>query len=154
MAEKKAEQVDMGVRKPDLNEAARFYHNRLTPETRGMLNQRGINDSTIEKFLLGYDDGSRLGFASSEVSALGDYFKDRFIFPIMDADENVVNMVGRSRTDAQPLYKNLPSNYVLKPDFLFNESAMKDNDTVFLCEGIIDALSLIQANFQIGRAHV
>ncbi len=147
MADTTDEKVDMSVRKPDLNEAARFYHNRLNPETRGMLNQRGINDATIEKFLLGYDDGSRLGFASAEVSALGDFFKDRFIFPIMDADGNVVNMVGRSKTNAQPLYKNLPAHYVIDPNVLFNEGVMKDNDTVFLCEGIIDALSLIQANF-------
>ncbi len=147
MDQNAAEKVTMEMKKPDLDEVARFYHNRLNPETRALLNQRGINDATIEKFMLGYDDGSRLGFSSTEVSALGDYFRDRFIFPIMNAEGKVVNMVGRSRTDVQPLYKNLPSNYVLDPNFLFNESIIKDSDTIFLCEGIVDALSLIQANF-------
>ncbi len=141
------ENLEVTVKKPDLNEVAKFYHNRLNPETRAILNSRGISDQTIEKYLLGFDDGSRLGFVSSEMSALGDYFKDRFIFPIMDAKGNVVNMVGRSHIDAQPLYKNLPLNYVVNPDILFNETVISQSDSVFLCEGIVDAISLIQANF-------
>lgn len=134
------------IKKPDLNSLVRYYHGRLKAETRAYLYERGLSDITIEAFQIGYDDGVRFGFIEN-AGALGDYFQGRYIFPIKDAEGKVVNIVGRAGDNRQPSYKNLPSHLVINPDVIFNEAVIGSSETVFLCEGIIDALTLIQANF-------
>lgn len=134
------------IKKPDLNSLVSYYHDRLTAETRAYLYERGLSDSIIEAFQIGYDDGVRFGFIENS-GALGDYFQDRYIFPIKNAEGKVVNIIGRAGDNKQPPYKNLPGNLVINPDVIFNEAVIGSSETVFLCEGIIDALTLIQANF-------
>ncbi|MGI5839448.1 MAG: DnaB-like helicase C-terminal domain-containing protein [bacterium] len=134
------------IKKPDLDSLVRYYHDRLTAETKTYLYERGLSDQTIEAFQIGYDDGVQFGFIEN-AGALGDYFQDRFIFPIKDINGKVVNIVGRAGDNRQPSYKNLPSHLVINPDVLFNEAVIGSSDTIFLCEGIIDALTLLQVNF-------
>ncbi len=137
---------EAGGQQPDLNSLARYYHGKLSGEHRAYLNQRGLTDESIEKYQIGYDDGVRFGFIGND-GALGDYFQDRYIFPITDAAGQVVNMVGRAVDNTQPVYKNLPAQAVQDANALFNEGLIGPSESVFLCEGIIDAITLTQAGY-------
>ncbi|MBI2874298.1 MAG: toprim domain-containing protein [Firmicutes bacterium] len=134
-----------GIGVIDLEGLAVYYHGRLNSEAREYLRKRGLATGTIERFRLGYDDGGRIGFLGSPGS-VGDYFRGRITFPITDPSGRTVCIVGRSIDDTPPKYRNLPAQ-LTGVDSFFNEAVLAESDVVFLCEGIIDALTLIQAGF-------
>ena len=70
----------------------------------------------------------------------------RLIIPYYDAEGNIVNLQGRNiDTDREPKYRLLSG--IAVP--LYNVRALKDAETVYLCEGAIDALSC----YQLGLEH-
>ena len=151
--------------------AAGYFSENLFSEAgrpvREYLKKRGLKDSVIKEFNLGY--------AANEWTNLGDFFKrenislklveeagliiprksggfyDRFrgrlIFPIEDIGGNIVAFGGRILGDGEPKYLNSPESPIyVKGKNLYGLNRTKDdirkNDYVILVEGYFDLLSL------------
>ncbi len=155
-------------------EAARFYHATLvSPAGRGgldYLRKRGLTDSTIRRFGLGFApdgwDGLRnhlreKGFSEQEMSAAAlarpnknggsyDYFRNRVIFPIIDLRGSVIAFGGRMMGEGEPKYLNSPDTPVFKKSrglFALNIAKATKQPRLILCEGYMDAISVHQGGF-------
>ncbi|WJH34222.1 hypothetical protein N6H14_30695 [Paenibacillus sp. CC-CFT747] len=126
--------------KYDLEELVTYYHKNLNREAFYYLENKGIRQETIDKFRLGFESG-KIGFYIRE-NSLAEYFEDRIIVPITDAKGAVVDLVGRSFDQREPLYKSLYG----VDEFLYNEQVLKDSEEVILCSDILDVLTLTQVD--------
>ena len=168
--EKKSLSIREGLKQVNLAAAGYFSKNLFSEAGRPVreyLKKRGLKDSVIKEFNLGY--------AANEWTNLGDFFKrenislklvekagliiprksggfyDRFrgrlIFPIEDIGGNVVAFGGRILGDGEPKYLNSPESPIyVKGKNLYGLNRTKDdirkNDYVILVEGYFDLLSL------------
>jgi hypothetical protein len=114
--------------KPDL---PREYFTRLlgTPELLEYYKKRGINQDSIDKFLLGFD---------------GEYLT----IPIYEK-HNVVNMIYRwnplkDRPDSKPKYKLSRGC----KNVLFNIDKINPQEPILLTEGVLDGIKLIQEGYE------
>ncbi len=157
-------------------EAARFFFTNLTSKSGeaalGYLRQRGLSNSTIKSFGLGYapDSWTALidfmktkGYAEAELLDAGlavkrdngtyfDKFRDRVMFPILDLRGNVIAFGGRIMTDKDnaPKYLNSPETLVFKKkDNLFAMNIAKNSKAgqFLVMEGYMDVISLHQNGF-------
>ena len=171
-----AEQVHMELPEERLYEAnkqcARFFHKQLwLPENAAMLDYlhgRGLSDSVIRTFGLGStparSDGATramrdLGFTDDELVRAGisvrrenrvyDMFRQRAIFPIIDAQGRVLGFGGRAMGDAKPKYLNTGDTPVFNKRLgVFAANLLKKQRglrRVILVEGYMDVVSLVQA---------
>ena len=139
------------------------------------LRKRGLSDAVIRKFGLGAapDAWSMLtehlqqkGFSLEELSAVGltvvkpaaegasggprsfDMFRNRAIFPIIDAGKNVIAFGGRNLDKQQPKYLNTADTPVFnKRRGVYAANllrAQRHLDRVILVEGYMDVVSLTQ----------
>lgn len=157
-------------------EAAVFFHNCLmkspqAAEAREYLARRKIGTPAIRHFYLGYnpaggyalrDHLASKGFTPEEMTAgflcgrsqggrLYDYFRDRVMFPIVDPSRNIVAFGGRVMGDIKPKYLNTADTPAFnKSKTLFALNYAKDfcSDSLILCEGYMDVISMHQAGFQ------
>ena len=157
-------------------EAARFYHETLfTPAgapALAYLRKRGLSDSVIRKFGLGASpqDWSVLsdrllsrGYTLDELTLAGltvrkkkedgsdryfDMFRSRAMFPIIDAQGNVLAFGGRTLDKREPKYLNTADTPVFnkrKGVFAANLLRRQRNlERVILVEGYMDVVSLTQ----------
>lgn len=130
----------MGTSKSALNleEMVVYYQKQLREDALYYLGKRGIEQETIEMFRIGFDPG-KIGFYVSP-HQWGDYFENRIIIPLTNAQEVTVDLIGRSIDHREPKYKSLTGE-----DFMFNEEILEDTEDVILCNGVFDVLSLAQA---------
>ena len=159
-------------------ESARFFFQSLNSddgkEARGYLRKRGLKDSTIKRFGIGYapDTWDSLvkhlrskGFTEEEIIAAGlgrrtskgglvDFFRDRIMFPVIDLTGNVVAFSGRRLKDnGDPRkYVNTGETLVFKKSrtlFAMNlaKNSLSKNREIILAEGQMDAISMHQAGF-------
>lgn len=156
--------------------AGRAYFNRLNSEkgkiALGYLRQRGLSDSTITKFGLGYSPDSwdfmykllkNKGYSDEETVKSGlcrrsekgkiyDFFKNRVMFPVMDVRGNVIAFGGRDMTGkSMSKYLNTGDTPVFKKRenlFNLNNAKNKKDDYIILAEGYMDVISLYQAGFK------
>ena len=157
-------------------EAARFFYEQLNAENdaartaRGYWRGRGLSDSTIRRFGLGYapDDFGALrrhlrskGYTEEEMLASGlqkrsekgnvyDVFRGRVMTPIFDLRGNVIAFGGRVLGDEKPKYINSPETLVYKKSkamFALNIAKKSTSRRYILCEGYMDVISLHQAGF-------
>ncbi len=160
----------------DINRRAMgFFHQALLNGTAGQMArsyfiQRGISQKTIDDFKLGYArDGwdhllnfflnKRISPALLEKTGLivprknknGHYdrFRNRIIFPIFDANMQVIGFGGRVLDDSLPKYLNSPETPVYnKRRSLYGIHRAKEKcrvaGTVFIVEGYLDLLALHQ----------
>ena len=157
-------------------EAARFFYEQLNAENdaaraaRGYWRGRGLSDSTIRRFGLGYapDDFGALrrhlrsrGYTEEEMLASGlqkrsekgnvyDVFRGRVMTPIFDLRGNVIAFGGRVLGDEKPKYINSPETMVYKKSkamFALNIAKKSTSRRYILCEGYMDVISLHQAGF-------
>jgi len=160
----------------DINRRAMdFYHQTLCRGTAGQaarsyLVHRGISQKTIDDFKLGYaPDGwdhllnyftnQRISLTLIEKSGLilprktksgyYDRFRDRIMFPIIDANMQVIGFGGRVLDDSLPKYLNSPETPVYnKGRSLYGIQQAKEKcratGTVFIVEGYLDLLALYQ----------
>lgn len=164
-------------------EAARFFYSKLMSKEGadglGYLRGRGLADSTIRHFGLGFAPDERFalgdhlrskGFTEAEMTAANlvfksksgrgvlDRFYNRVMFPIIDVRGNVIAFGGRIMTDQKPKYLNTSDTLVFNKSqnlFSLNNAKNSKSDQLILCEGYMDVISLNQAGFtKIGRAHV
>ncbi|MBQ2513544.1 MAG: DNA primase [Clostridia bacterium] len=157
-------------------EAAVFFHSVLmnspqAAEAREYLAKRKIGTPAIRHFYLGYnpaggyalrDHLASKGFTPEEMTAgflcgrnqggrLYDYFRDRVMFPIVDTSRNIVAFGGRVMGDIKPKYLNTSDTPAFnKSKTLFALNYAKDfcSDSLILCEGYMDVISMHQAGFQ------
>lgn len=150
-------------------EAARFFHSLLwTDEGAQQLSylyKRGLNDSDIRRNGLGASPKSsmaltkhlkELGYDESELIKAGllgerdgrtyEMFRDRVMFPIIDARGRVLGFGGRAMGDAQPKYLNTADTVIFnKRNGLYAINTAKnerDAGRLVLVEGYMDVVSL------------
>lgn len=153
-------------------QCARFFHKQLwLPENELMLrylHARGLDDGTIRMFGLGStpsrSDGAtramrELGFTDDELVRAGisvrrdnrvyDMFRQRAIFPIIDAQGRVLGFGGRAMGEAKPKYLNTGDTPVFNKRLgVFAANLLKKQRNlkrVILVEGYMDVVSLVQA---------
>ena len=152
-------------------EAAKWYHAQLwKPENARLLEYlhgRGLDDGTIRKFGLGAapDDWDALtqtlegqGYTQEELRLAGltvvkeksrfDMFRNRAIFPIIDAQGQVLGFGGRAMGDAQPKYLNTSDTPVFnKRKGVYAANLLKKQRNlkrIILVEGYMDVVALVQ----------
>ena len=155
-------------------EAARFFNSYMkSPEGKVGLQyflNRGLSIKTITHFGLGYapDKWDELlkhlkskGFYLNDIEQAGlikknknggyyDIFRNRVMTPIIDVRGNVIAFGGRVLDDSKPKYVNTSDTLVYKKtNELFGLNLAKDSGTnsLILCEGYMDVISMHQAGF-------
>ena len=153
-------------------QCARFFHKQLWLKENELmlryLHGRGLDDGTIRIFGLGStparSDGAtramrELGFTDDELVRAGisvrrdnkvyDMFRQRAIFPIIDAQGRVLGFGGRAMGDAKPKYLNTGDTPVFNKRLgVFAANLLKKQRNlkrVILVEGYMDVVSLVQA---------
>lgn len=159
-------------------EAARFFFNALnSPEgatARAYLEKREFSATTIKRFGLGFAPNSPFGKAplcdylmskgftpleiktaflggESKNGKLYDMFRNRLMFPVFDANGEVVAFSGRRlNEDDERKYINTSDTPVFKKSkilFGLNIAKKSEAGSLILCEGSPDAIALHQAGF-------
>ena len=159
-------------------DAARFFHSMLysnDEKAKYCLNyfmeKRGLSSATIKHFGLGFAPDSYdamikymkgRGYTEEELvqgffaqkGPKGNYFdnfRNRAMFPIIDAAGNVIAFGGRVLDDSKPKYRNTMDTVVYKKSrnlFALNFAKQKSGESLILCEGYLDVISLHQAGFE------
>lgn len=151
--------------------AARYYKAQLraAPQAIAYLKQRGLSGEIAKKFGIGYApdgwQGLAAAFADYNAPALVaaglvkqgdegkryDVFRDRVMFPIVDARGNVIGFGGRimDKDASGPKYLNSPETAVFeKGRELYGlyqaRRAIRDADRVIVVEGYMDVVALAQ----------
>lgn len=149
--------------------AARFFHATLWTQegaqTLNYLYKRGLNDADIRRFGLGaaprgwdatlrhlqqagFDEAllEKAGLVVRREGGVYDMFRERAMFPIIDARGRVLGFGGRAMGNAQPKYLNTAETAVFNKrrglyalNFLKKERGLS---RLVLVEGYMDAVSL------------
>ncbi len=160
--------LDKNKRIPILERLAEIYHKNLleSPEALKYLEQRGIGTpEIINTFKLGFSKGnipetlSKTGEELEILESLGiigrlrnksgkesvfELFKGCIIFPIMDGENRVVEIYGRSiNEEAKIKHRYLKG----KHEGVFNSKAFKVYEEIIITESVIDALSCVRLGF-------
>ena len=153
------------------NFTADYYHKRLyKPESKAgqeYVKQRKLTNETLESYNLGFSGNydelyktlRKEGFNDEEILESGlvkknehgqyvDFYRDRFMIPILDVRNRVIAFGGRVLGDAKRFkYLNSPENIVYsKGKHLFGLNVAKryDHKKLLIVEGYMDAISLHQ----------
>lgn len=158
------------------NLACTFFRKSLEKSTKAKqyLAKRGLTQSTIDKYKLGYSpdswdelfnylklervspaDAVKAGLIKPRESSQGfyDIFRDRLMFPIMDSQERVIGFGGRVMGDGEPKYLNSPET----PLFIKNRTLyglnfarrkIASEDKVLIVEGYMDVIAAQEAGFE------
>lgn len=142
------------------------------------LRSRGISDTLIEEFQIGYAPAKwdtlaqylhkrqyhmplmeKGGLISSKTDGRGyvDRFRDRIIFPICDAKGRVIAFAGRTMADGTPKYLNSPETVLFnKSRNLYNmhqaKGAIRKTRQIVLFEGYVDVIKAWEAGVANGTA--
>ncbi len=146
----------------------RLWKSEKGAEARAYIEKRGISVETARAFRLGYADGSG-AFLVGKSRGLGvwdgllevgaviqggrvhrDMFRNRLIFPIMNASGRVVGFGGRSLDGVEPKYLNSRESSVFRKGSLLyglgqSKASLRKAGRAVLVEGYMDVLSLHQA---------
>ncbi|MGF1475385.1 MAG: DNA primase [Geminicoccaceae bacterium] len=182
LAQKSPETERAKELKDALAEAASWFARNLRSDggggARAYLDGRGINETSIEVFRLGYaGDGrdtlsrhlTKQGFSDDQLvdagisgrsehdSSLYDRFRDRLIFPIADPQGRVVGFGGRTLGEAKAKYLNSPEGPAFrKRELLYGadlaKAARRSGKPVIMVEGYTDVIALHQAELGHGVA--
>ncbi len=150
-----------------------LWQTRQGEAGRQVLERRGVDRPTAERFQLGYAPESwdalinhmgKRGVTIAELVAAGlaveregggayDRFRDRLIFPIHDPDGRVIGFGGRAMGDAQPKYLNTPQTAIFDKGanlyalHLARDAVRRTRD-VIVVEGYMDAIAAHQFGFE------
>lgn len=153
--------------------AMSFYRRELkrSPKAIDYLKGRGVSGEIAAKFGLGYspDDWQGLKGAVTDytISTLGecglvidndegkryDRFRDRVMFPILDARGSVIGFGGRVIGQGEPKYLNSPETPLFEKGRelygLFQARRMiRDSQTAIVVEGYMDVVALAQSGVE------
>ncbi|HWU84243.1 MAG TPA: DNA primase, partial [Rhodocyclaceae bacterium] len=163
-AEKKTSLTELMAR------AQRYYKEQLKASPRAIdyLKGRGLTGEIAARFGLGYAPDEWQGlerafddYKAPELATVGlvidneqgrryDRFRDRIMFPILDARSNVIGFGGRIiKPEDTPKYMNSPETPLFdKGRELYGltqaRQAIRDSNTVIVVEGYMDVVALAQ----------
>ena len=135
---------------PIIEVAAQYYSERLFDNIDQYLylEDRGLEEATIVQARLGYADGNlgahllQRGYTPEEIKETGlirkdgsDYFKDEIIFPCLQYGR-AMQLRGKKTQGMKGV-----------PTILYNSDSIIGEDTVYICEGEMDTLTLQQMGF-------
>lgn len=148
-------------------DAARFYFSHLKESDKAVqyLKNRGLNESVITRFGIGYapdswtalyDHLKKLGYSDEEVTGAGlarrsekgrifDFFRNRVVFPIIDDKGNVLAFGGRTMGDDTPKYLNTGDTPVYNKRnnvYALNMLGKGTYNDIIIVEGYMDVISL------------
>ena len=177
-SEEARKQSDLKSRLYEANKQAATYFYYQFKGSEGQaayqyLTKRGLTEDTIKHFGLGYSNRisddlyrylKKLGYEDEFLAQSGlvtiderlggrDKFRDRVMFPIMDANHRVLGFGGRVMGEVGPdvpKYLNTPETRIFeKSRHLYGLNFAKSSrKTYFLiCEGYMDVIALHQAGF-------
>jgi len=160
------------------NLAANYYREFLFRTNQGKkiinyLKKRGINDTSVEKYRLGYAPPGldaltnflkKKGYTYEELIKAGlikkskiegkyiDYFRDRIIFPIFHLSGRVIGFGGRVLDDSLPKYINSPETLVYNKgsnlySLNFAKEDIRKKNYIIIVEGYTDVLITQQYEF-------
>lgn len=160
------------------NLAANYYRECLFKSNQGKkiinyLKKRGINDTSVEKYRLGYAPYGwdaltnflkKKGYSYEELIKARiinkskiegkyiDYFRDRIIFPIFNLSGRVIGFGGRVLDDSLPKYINSPETLVYNKgsnlySLNFAREDIRKKDFLIIVEGYTDVLITQQNGF-------
>ena len=154
--------------------AAKYFYAQLKTEkgktAHTYLSNRGLSEETITAFGLGYsniysDDLYKYlklqGYSDELLLKAGlirvnekkgayDYFWNRVMFPIMDANSRVIGFGGRVLGEGEPKYLNSPETELFDKSrnlYGLNKARTSRKNYFLLCEGYMDVIALHQAGF-------
>jgi DNA primase len=172
--EKSAEQMQQALSLGEaMHKALDFYRGELkrAPRAIDYLKKRGVSGEIAARFGLGYapDDWQGLKPVFDDYSATAlkdaglvidseegrryDRFRDRVMFPILDARGNVIGFGGRVLDQGEPKYLNSPETPLFeKGRELYGlyqaRRAIRDQDAVIVVEGYMDVVALAQSGVE------
>ncbi len=177
-SEEQRRQSDLKGRLLEANKQAAtyFYYQFKHPEGQAAykyLVDRGLTEDTIKHFGLGYSNRysddlyrymKKIGYEDEFLAQTGlvtiderlggrDKFRDRVMFPIMDANHRVIGFGGRIMGNTGPevpKYLNTPETRIFeKSRNLYGLNFAKASRKTFflICEGYMDVIALHQAGF-------
>jgi DNA primase len=154
----------------EIQRAAAWYYRCLlqqTPKTEPVwayFAKRGLDDSIVERFHLGYcppsDSGLQAhllkkGFSPEEIQKSSlyrgpkEFFRGRFLFPIFNHEKKVVALGGRlfNEKDLGPKYLNSPESEVFKKGELFYglhlaRDSIRQSGQAIVVEGYLDVITM------------
>lgn len=155
-----------------LEDVNSFYQKQLLQNdfAKNYLKNRGVFDSYIQKFELGYtsssnstieflkhnhynlNDAIEVGVISQGENGLYSRFIDRLMFPIYSISSKLVGFGGRTLTNHGAKYVNSPQTKLFNKSKLLygyhlaKEKIYKDKQ-IIVCEGYLDVIMLHQAGF-------
>jgi len=160
------------------NLSANYYRECLFKTNQGKkiinyLKKRGINDTSVEKYRLGYAPSGwdaltnflkKKGYSYEELIKARiinkskiegkyiDYFRDRIIFPIFNLSGRVIGFGGRVLGDSLPKYINSPETLVYNKgsnlySLNFAKEDIRKKDYLIIVEGYTDVLITQQNGF-------
>lgn len=160
------------------NLVANYYRECLfrTNQGKKVINyfkKRGINDTSVEKYKLGYAPSGwdvlnnflkKKGYSYEELIKAGlikkskiegkyiDYFRDRIIFPIFNLSGRAIGFGGRVLDDSLPKYINSPETLVYNKgsnlySLNFAKEDIRKKDYIIIVEGYTDVLITQQYGF-------
>lgn len=156
-----------------LKTASKLYQSQLksTPEAIRYLSDRGISQTSIEQFELGFtpdewrtitnhsfikkQDALDSGLIIQKESNTYDRFRNRITFPIRDHRGSLCGLGGRVINDDKPKYLNSPETELYhKGKILYglNQAIRKNAKRIIVVEGYLDVITLHQAGFEGGVA--
>ena len=137
-----------------------FYGKTLRKDAAGLdyLKGRNLSDAAmLDVFRVGYSNGTlhralpKSGELIQSLKTLGvlnakgqEHFRGCITVPIFDAAGNVAGIYGRRVTDDEPRHLYLPGPH----RGVWNGTAAKMNQTLFITEAILDGMSLWQAGIK------
>jgi len=156
--------------------ACDFFRSALAKSAKAQdyIARRGLTQSTVEKYRLGYApeswDGlfnylSRKQVTAAEAVKAGlivprensqgfyDRFRDRLIFPIFDTSDRIIAFGGRTLGDDPAKYLNSPETPIFVKNrtlygLNFARRAISALDQVIVVEGYMDAIAAQEAGFE------
>jgi len=160
------------------NLVANYYRECLfrTNQGKKVINyfkKRGINDTSVEKYKLGYAPSGwdalsnflkKKGYSYEELIKAGlikkskiegkyiDYFRDRIIFPIFNLSGRAIGFGGRVLDDSLPKYINSPETSVYNKgsnlySLNFAKEDIRKKNYIIIVEGYTDVLITQQYGF-------
>jgi DNA primase len=158
-----------------LEVATIFYTSRLSDQAKKYLSERGLKESTVKEFRLGFADSGwtdasdylkKKGFSDREIIDAGvgkkgdrdtlDKFRNRIMFPIADSAGRVIGFSGRifgeNASPEAPKYLNSPETPLFhKSRILYGfdkaKLSMRKLGCAVLVEGQMDLLASHQAGW-------
>ena len=161
LTEEEKKNRDLKAKLLEINKiAATYYYHQLKAENGKIglsyLQKRGLSDTTINRFGLGYagQTGNALyqylkskGYDDALLKETGlftyergihDKFWNRVMFPIMDINNKVIGFGGRVMGDAKPKYLNSPETKLFDKSrnlYGLNAARISRKSNMIICEG-------------------